>query len=140
MALGACLERPAAGPARVGARGLFALGYVFGLAFYLIGTHWIALLSDVAITVPWLKYPAWVAAAAYLALYSGLAVWLAGMLARRAPLAIAFPVAFLVVEELRASGELGRLVSSVSREGGATLSETTTPSSHAEKEDKEKRP
>ena len=34
------------------------LGYGFGVAFFLIGIHWIALLSDVAITVPWLKYPA----------------------------------------------------------------------------------
>ena len=90
-------------------RSLFSLGYAFGLAFFLIGTHWIALLSDVAITVPWLKYPAWLAAAAYLALFPALAALLAGALARRArvPLAFTFPVAFLAVEELRASGELG---------------------------------
>jgi apolipoprotein N-acyltransferase len=96
---------------RAGAQGasLFRLGYAFGFAFYLIGMHWIALLSDVAITVPWLKYPAWIAAAAYLALFGGLATWLAGTLARRAgvPLAVAFPPAFLLVEELRASGEMG---------------------------------
>jgi len=90
-------------------RSLFFLGYTGGFAFYLIGTHWIALLSDVAITVPWLKYPAWIAAAAYLALYTGLATWVAGALTRRArlPLAASFPFAFLAVEELRASGELG---------------------------------
>ena len=45
-------------------RSLFGLGYGFGLVFFLIGIHWIALLSAVAITIPWLKYPAWVAAAA----------------------------------------------------------------------------
>src|SRR3989442_10128494 len=40
------------------ASSLFAIGYAFGFAFYLIATHWIARLSDVAIAVPWLKYPA----------------------------------------------------------------------------------
>ena len=105
---------------------MFRLGWLFGFVFFLIGTHWIALLSEVAITVPWLKYPAWVAAAAYLALYSGLAALISGLLARpagprsraagadaatgalaRVPLELAFPVVFLCVEELRASGELG---------------------------------
>ena len=92
-----------------GGRSLFRLGYASGFAFYLIGTHWIALLSEVAITVPWLRYPAWVAAAAYLALFTGLACWAAGTLARRTgiPLGVVFPFAFLAVEELRASGELG---------------------------------
>jgi apolipoprotein N-acyltransferase len=99
----------ARGRAGVPGRSLFGLGYAFGLAFFLIGTHWIALLSNVAITVPWLKYPAWVAAAAYLALFTGIATWLAGSLVRRsgASLAAVFPFAFLAVEELRASGELG---------------------------------
>lgn len=92
-----------------GARALFLLGWTFGFVFFLIGTHWIALLSDVAITVPWLKYPAWAAAAAYLALYPGLATLLTGVLCRRTrtPLALGFPVVFLAVEALRASGELG---------------------------------
>jgi apolipoprotein N-acyltransferase len=88
---------------------LFRLGYVFGLVFYLIGAHWIALLSEVAITVPWLKYPAWLAAGAYLALYAGLSTWLMGTLSRRTGVGLAgtFPFAYLLVEELRASGELG---------------------------------
>jgi len=88
---------------------LFGLGFAFGFTFYLIGTHWIARLSDVAITVPWLKYPAWVAAAAYLGLFGGLAAWTTGALVRRGrlPFGLAFPCAFLAVEELRASGELG---------------------------------
>ena len=96
---------------------LFRLGWLFGFVFFLVGTHWIALLSEVAITVPWLKYPAWALAAAYLALYSGLATLIAGLLARpagprwrgsaRVPLALAFPVVFLCVEELRAAGEIG---------------------------------
>jgi len=103
---------------------LFRLGWGFGFAFFLLGMHWVALLSDVAITVPWLKYPAWIAAAAYLGLYGGLVTLGAGLLARpagarsraaapagevpvRVPLGLAFPVVYLVVEELRASGELG---------------------------------
>jgi apolipoprotein N-acyltransferase len=90
-------------------RSLFGVGYAFGLAFFLTGIHWIALLSDVAISVPWLKYPAWLAAAAYLALFSGLITLLAGWLARRSgvPLTLTFPLVLLAVEELRASGELG---------------------------------
>jgi len=90
-------------------RGLFGLGYSFGFVFYLIGVHWIALLSNVAITVPWLKYPACLAAAAYLAVFTGLTTLLGGWLARRsgAPLALTFPLALLAIEELRGSGELG---------------------------------
>ena len=90
-------------------RALFGLGYTFGLAFFLTGIHWIARLSDVAITIPWLKYPAWLVAAAYLAVFSGITTLLAGWLARhrRVSLAVAFPLALLGVEELRASGELG---------------------------------
>jgi apolipoprotein N-acyltransferase len=87
----------------------FRWGYLFGFVFFLVGMHWIARLSNVAITVPWLKYPAWLMAAAYLAVYPALACALAVGLARRSgfSLAATFPPAFLVVEELRASGELG---------------------------------
>jgi apolipoprotein N-acyltransferase len=92
---------------RVGARRLFAIGYAFGVMFFGLGTHWIALLSDVASTQPWIKYPAWILAALYLALFSGLTTLLAGLLARRVPLALVFPPAVLVIEELRGSGELG---------------------------------
>ena len=90
-------------------RRAFSLGYVAGLVFYLIGTHWIARLSDVAMTVPWLKYPAWLAAGAYLALYPAVACALAAGLSRRSgrSLAATFPIAWLVVEGMRASGELG---------------------------------
>jgi len=90
-------------------RGAFRLGYQFGFVFFLIGTHWIAMLHEVAITVPWLKYPAWVAAAAYLAIFPGLGATLTVALVRhaRVPLALVFPPAFAAIEELRASGELG---------------------------------
>jgi apolipoprotein N-acyltransferase len=90
-------------------RSVFGIGYAFAFVFYLLGIHWIARLSEVAITVPWLKYPAWVFAAGYLAVFGGLSAVLAGALVRmaRLPLMVAFPAAFLFVEELRASGELG---------------------------------
>ena len=90
-----------------GARRLFAIGWAFGLVFYGVGTHWIALLSDVASTQPWIKYPAWLAASLYLSVFAGLTTLLAGVLARRASLALVFPPALVVVEELRGSGELG---------------------------------
>ena len=90
-----------------GARRLFTIGYAFGVVFFGIGTYWIARLSDVASTQPWIKYPAWLMAALYLALFSGLTTLLAGVLARRWSLAWVFPPALLVIEELRGSGELG---------------------------------
>jgi apolipoprotein N-acyltransferase len=98
---------------RVGAglpkRALFALGWAGGFVFFLAGTHWIALLSDVAITVPWLKYLGWLLSAAYLANYWALATLLAGVLARRAGMAArwTFVPVMVLVEELRGSGELG---------------------------------
>ena len=90
-----------------GLASLFRLGYAYGFVFFLIGIHWIALLSDVAITVPWLKFPACLLAAAYLALFGGLTTALAGWMARRSSLGLAFPLALVAIEELRGSGELG---------------------------------
>lgn len=90
-------------------RNAFRWGYLFGFVFFLVGMHWIARLSNVAITIPWLKYPAWIAAAAYLAIYPAFASALAVALSRRSgfTLAVTAPFAFLLVEELRASGEMG---------------------------------
>lgn len=94
---------------RLPLRKLFGIGYAGGFAFFLVGTHWIALLADVAITVPALKYLGWLLAAAYLATYWGLAALLASWLARRSGWSVVwtFVPAMLVVEELRGSGELG---------------------------------
>jgi len=64
------------------ARQGWGLGYATGLVFYGGALHWIALLSKVAVTVSWIMYPAWLAAAGYLALYPALAALLAA-LARR---------------------------------------------------------
>jgi apolipoprotein N-acyltransferase len=91
------------------ARALFGPGFLAGLACYLTGAYWLVQLSDVAITVPWLKYPGWVLSGAYLALYPAVAAWLAGVASRRSglSLAVTFPCAWLVLEELRGAGELG---------------------------------
>src|SRR5438067_8434034 len=69
---GLWLERAPGGAPRTARQG-FGLGYATGLVFYGASLHWIALLSKVAVTVPWIMYPAWLAAAAYLALYPALA-------------------------------------------------------------------
>ena len=92
-----------------GPKSWFALGYAGGAVFFLIGTHWIALLSDVALTIGCLKYLGWVLGGLYLALYWGAATLLAGWLSRRSGVAsrMSFVPAFLVLEELRGSGELG---------------------------------
>ncbi|HUK61689.1 MAG TPA: hypothetical protein VLV15_00100, partial [Dongiaceae bacterium] len=90
-------------------RAIFGLGFLAGLACYLTGAYWLVLLSDVAITVPWLKYPGWLLCGAYLALYPAAAATLASWVTRRSrvSLAVTFPCAWLVLEEVRGSGELG---------------------------------
>jgi len=94
---------------RGGPRAAFATGWWGGVAFFLVGTHWIALLSDVALTIGWLKYLGWVLGALYLALFWGLAAGLASWLSRRSGVAVrwTFAPAMLVAEELRGSGDLG---------------------------------
>jgi apolipoprotein N-acyltransferase len=103
----AALEGRAAEPRPLSSA--FRAGYAFGFVFFLVSLHWIARLSNVAITVPWLKYPAWIVAAAYLGLFPALATWLSVALTRRSGLSLAatFVPAWLLVEELRGSGELG---------------------------------
>ena len=101
------LERRIAAGASL--RALFGFGYVGGFAFFLTCTHWLALLSEVAISLPWLKYVAWLAAAGYLALFWGLAALLTGWLVRRSAIAArwCFAIAMVLVEELRGFGEMG---------------------------------
>jgi len=85
------------------------IGWLFGLPFYLVGMHWMLFLSEVAISVPWLKYPAWLVGGAYLALFPALAVAGTAVLARRTGhgIALVLPAAWLVMEGLRGAGELG---------------------------------
>ncbi len=77
--------------------------------FFAAALHWIAFLSKTAVTVSWIMYPAWLAAAAYVALYPALAA--AGTLfARRyagLPVVLGWPLFFFATEWLRAQGELG---------------------------------
>ena len=92
-----------------GARRAFTLGWLAGLAFYLVGMHWMLFLSEVAIEVPWLKYPAWLLGGAYLAVFPGLAAAGTAAIVRRtgAPLALVLPAVWVLVEGLRGAGELG---------------------------------
>ena len=91
------------------ARSWYTLGYVGGFAFFLVGTHWIALLSDVALTIGWLKYLGWVLSALYLAGYWALATLFAGWLSRRSgvPARWTFAPVMLLIEQQRGAGELG---------------------------------
>ncbi len=107
---GWALEREAAARgARRAARAGFGLGYALGLALFLVALHWIALLKPIAVTVRWIIFPAWPAAAAYLALYPALAGALVlALRARRGwPVALTLPVAWVAAEKLRGLGELG---------------------------------
>jgi apolipoprotein N-acyltransferase len=74
-----------------------------------VGLHWIALLKPIAVTVPWIMYPAWPAAAAYLALFPALvgALVLALRVRRGLPVAATLPAAWIAGEKLRGLGELG---------------------------------
>src|SRR5262249_59740088 len=80
-----------------------------GFVFFLGGLHWIAFLKPVAVTITWIMYPAWVAGAAYLALYPGLAGMAATLFRTRwgVPMPVALPVAWLAAEKLRSLGEMG---------------------------------
>lgn len=108
MPLGIALETRAAVDPRPGRAG-FRTGYLAGFVFFLGGLHWIAFLKPVAVTVPWIVYPAWVAGAAYLALYPALAGGAAALFRARlgVPMTAALPVTWLAAEKLRSLGEMG---------------------------------
>lgn len=65
-------------------------------------------MKPVAVTVSWIMYPAWPAAAAYLALFPGLAgaLLLALRVRRGVPVAAALPIVWVASEKLRGLGEL----------------------------------
>jgi apolipoprotein N-acyltransferase len=106
--LGLALETRATTDARPGRAG-FRTGYLMGFVFFLGGLHWIAFLKPVAVTISWIMYPAWVAGAAYLALYPALAGMAASLFRARlgVPMAAALPLAWLAAEKLRSLGEMG---------------------------------
>lgn len=111
MPVGVALElraRSASGE-RAPWRSGFSLGYLCGFFLFLAGLHWIAFLTPIAVTVPWIMFPAWPAAAAYLALFPAVA----GAICLRArvrwgiPIALSLPPVWIGVEKFRALGELG---------------------------------
>jgi apolipoprotein N-acyltransferase len=71
--------------------------------------YWMLFLSEVAIELPWLKYPAWLLSGAYLAAFPGIAAAWAGSIVRRtgASLALVLPAVWVVIEAVRGAGELG---------------------------------
>lgn len=87
----------------------FRLGYLFGLVLFLLSLHWIALLRPIAVTVPWIMYPAWPAAAAYLSLFPAAVGAVVLVLRKRRgwPVWCTLPVVWIAVEKLRGLGELG---------------------------------
>jgi apolipoprotein N-acyltransferase len=104
LELRARTERGRAAPGRSG----FGLGYLSGFFLFLAGLHWIAFLSTVAVTITWIMYPAWVAAAAYLALFPALVgtFCLRARLRWGIPVALTLPLVWIGVEKFRALGEL----------------------------------
>jgi apolipoprotein N-acyltransferase len=87
----------------------FGLGYLAGFILFLAGLHWIAFLSPIAVTVPGIMFPAWPAAAAYLALFPALvgAVCLRARVRWGLPIALTLPLVWIGAEKFRALGELG---------------------------------
>ncbi len=90
-------------------RRLFGLGWFFGFVFFFVLLRWIGNLTTERMVYPWLRWPAAVAAAAYLACYPGLFAllqgWLCRRLGRRAM--VLAPFTWTVVEAARAAGTLG---------------------------------
>ncbi|MCK4547022.1 MAG: apolipoprotein N-acyltransferase, partial [Candidatus Eisenbacteria sp.] len=90
-------------------RALFGFGWFFGFVFFLVLLRWMASLTTERMVYPALRWPATMAASAYLAVYFGVFSVGVGFFRRRlgrAGLWVAPPV-WVLVEVLRASGALG---------------------------------
>lgn len=86
----------------------FRLGYLTGVAFFLVLLHWIPRLPRENVTIPFAMYPALLIMVAYLALYPGLAAMGSAWLARRGvPLGLSFPFLWMVLEAFRGTGTFG---------------------------------
>lgn len=82
--------------------------FVFGFSYFMGTLYWIALLDREQILMPWLRFPAAVAASLYLSVF----ILLAGFLMRRLivariPYQVAVPIVWGGVEYLRSLGQLG---------------------------------
>ncbi len=93
----------------LGVRQRFLLGFVCGVVFFAILLDWLLLLPGEEMTIPWLMAPALLFLSSYLALYVAAATALAGLAEDRAgiPAPVAFPVTWVVFEQIRGSGVLG---------------------------------
>jgi apolipoprotein N-acyltransferase len=85
------------------------LGFVCGVVFFAILLEWLLLLPGEEMTVPWLMAPALLFLSSYLALFVAAATALAGLAEDRAgvPASVAFPVTWVVFEQIRGCGVLG---------------------------------
>lgn len=98
---------PLGRPFGIGQR--FFLGFLCGVAFFAALLYWILLVPGEEMTVPWLMAPALLLLSSYMALFFGAATAVAGGIEDRAgiPAPVAFPVAWVVFEQVRGSGALG---------------------------------
>ena len=94
---------------RLGFRQRFLAGFVCGVIFFAILLDWLLLLPGEEMTVPWLMAPALLFLSSYLALFAAAATALAGLAEDRAgvPAPVAFPVTWVMFEQIRGCGVLG---------------------------------
>lgn len=96
-------------PGRRGAlRQAFGRGWCFGLGFFGLALFWIARLPLTELKHAWVLYPGHLLLVSYLSCFTGLATF-SYVLLRRLGLArwLAFPLAWLGMEQLKAMGEMG---------------------------------
>lgn len=88
-------------------RAAFVRGWTFGVGHFSLGLNWIAHAFDFQSAMPhWLGYVAVVVLSLYLAVYPGIAAWLAWRIAgsgERGRFSVAFAAAWIATEYLRAT-------------------------------------
>lgn len=86
---------------------LFRLGWLGAFAYFTLLLHWILFLANDEVTIPGIMLPALFVLAAYLALYFGLALGLAGWLGQRGPipLEVWFALLWTLADRVRDLGE-----------------------------------
>jgi len=86
----------------------FRLGYLAGAIYFAILLHWIPLLPQENVTIPFIMVPALVLMVAYLSLFPALVCAASAFLARRGiPIWLTFPIFWVFSEVLRSIGPLG---------------------------------
>ena len=86
---------------------LFRLGWLGAASYFVLLLHWILLLANDEVTIPGIMLPALFVMAAYLALFFGFALAIAGWLGRRGPLPaeLWFPITWTLADHARSVGE-----------------------------------